>query len=461
MGILGEWNFTGGLAQIDGGMAQIEGGMSRIGGNFIRRLSYQSPGLAGKWKPYITSFTSPIRKMDYYYGGYSKFDFGEIELALKHFTDAGKWPPGKKASLKLWYTPGTEANAELLFDGVANRQSVSLARGVASYQLKSAKYGAKLLCERENYNGDVVAMPRGFGAFAQRETVRLPDVDGRHHYWLCHAAGAIGSGIDIFDDGVNINSKAVIPGYDPYVFYLTSPAVGTVTISATGDTETLDDVVAWLCTGNDDEGNPILNLDIDTSMAESPSPALAHFETGQQLAIDWFSEACSFFAHFFYIEGETMYLVDFDSDNGTRTLTPGTYSDFEQVDLPAVSILKANWDTFQAVEETVGKFVKTISNETSLPTLYTFGDEKSVKVFNTDRAVIDARLAVIETILNGQWAEISRPLDGGFPDPGKKYTLLETRGALAMTAVIRARELRYDLNPKSPKIFIKGNGTIS
>ena len=459
MGILVEWNFTGGLALIDGSLPLVSGSLPLVGGDVISRISYQSPQLAGKWRPRITGFSPIIRKNDEYYGGYNRFDFGEIAIALDHFSDADDWPPRLKASMRAWYTPDTEANRELFFDGVVHRTAFSPYEGTATYALKSAKYGAQVLVERENHDGDVAPMPRAFGAVTHEETVRLPDSgSGRQSYWRCHLAGTVGVDWHVFDDGVDIDSKVVISS-DPYVFDLFSPPVGRVTVSGTGDAESLVEVFDWACTGSDDKGGKLLDLTLDSTLAASHD--LAWMQRSQVNLIDWLSGVAAFFTHYFYIEDNTLVLADLAEDNGSSTLGIADYTDVSVSDLSRVSGLRAKWTVYSAVEETIGKYVKAEDKEVRIPTIYTAGDEKNIDVYSTDKAVVESQLAAIAEILNGHWIQIRRPLSGAFPDPGKKYTISETRGPRDTLIVMRSRELRYDLFGNKPMVTISGNGTLT
>jgi len=83
--------------------------------------------------------------------------------------------------------------------------------------------------------------------------------------------------------------------------------------------------------------------------------------------INFLSDVCAFFTHYFYISGDVLYLGDMLLDAGSETLDEFDYFDAGYEAMNAVSQIKSQWTTFQAVEDFVdevrtAKYIKSIPN---------------------------------------------------------------------------------------------------
>jgi len=461
LSLICRWNFSRGDILLDDSLSLLPSSLNIIGENIVQYISDDGTCANRYWKPWILRFDAPFQKLDYYWGGYSRFDFGSIVVSPDMFDDASEWPPPTVGAIDLWYTPDTWANRELVFSGAVHRGRMSPNGGIV-YDMKSEKYGVKLLCERTDYNSENSAMPRAFGAVTHARAKRLPDSGAtRPTFWKAHLDGTVGVDWHAYDDGVNIDSNVIEPAYDPYVFELTSTPAGEVTISGTGDNETLDDLLTWACTGTDDEGNALLALSFDNTNAESPSPSMAHYAESQQLLTDFCSEVAAWFTHLFYINDGTLYLVDMDTDNGTASLSQFQFSTVDYESHAPVALLKSSWITRSAVEETIGKYIKNTESEATHESFYSYGDERNIKPFHTTKSTVEARLSAIETIIHSDWVTIKKPLSATLPTVGKAYTLTDSMWPSDISVSIRAREIRYDFDAEQPMLAITGNGTIS
>jgi len=216
------------------------------------------------------------------------------------------------------------------------------------------------------------------------------------------------------------------------VYDLYGPSYSAVVTDSTAYNDTLVDVMTTLC------GAGILNLTLDTTYARNPSPAVLHTTSGDQLAINLASDMCAFFNHLFYISGSTLYLVDMQIDNGSRTIDgfeffPAAY------EYPAP--LRLAW---------AGSFVVT--------TGYPYGDELTVLPFHTTQANVETALGDILDTMAMLTAAIPVPLTGDLPAPGEKVELTDTRLQNDTDIAIRARTIRYDFD--NEEVLITGEGGV-
>jgi hypothetical protein len=174
-----------------------------------------------------------------------------------------------------------------------------------------------------------------------------------------HANVFVLGGFAIFDDGVPIQSNVVVNGDG--TFSLTASPVGTVTMSGTGEDTTLEDIMDW--------GRIRLSgiLSLITTNARVVSPDISHWATSQMPVIDFMSNLCAFFTHYFYIKEDVMYLGDMLLDNGTDTADEFDYFDATYTAGEPTSQVSSSWTTYEAengfVDEVrTARFIKTIEN---------------------------------------------------------------------------------------------------
>jgi len=191
-----------------------------------------------------------------------------------------------------------------------------------------------------------------------------------------------------------------------------------------------------------------LNLTLDTTLARNPSPTINHTTSKEQLSIDLASGFCEYLNHLFYIKDttgdgvlDTLYLVDLQLDNGTRTATefdffPSTY--------------KYN-KAFSLVRDSVNGYI----SQTSFP----FGSEISVFPYDTNQTNIENALDDIRDTLLKPRRTLKIPLEGDLPEPGEQITDIDESQAVSTTMVFNSRNLTYDFDKEV--ITVEGEGIIS
>ena len=405
------------------------------------------------WYQSIMSFSPPQYQMDKKYGGYCKMNFGSITLSPDLFSD--DWPPPVECAIVIQYLADDETDeteAETIFDGIAYLAAPGITADSVIYDLYTSTYDVNLLSETTDYNGDTVVLPRAFGAVTHVTPVRLADVGGKPTYHKGYISSeVIGTNWDVFDDGVNINAN--VTDHLDGTFELSAEAVGEVTMSGTSGYGDPVVIIAWACAG------PRLNLPFVYDEARSPSPDVNFWANSQMPLIDFLSDLCAFFTHLFYVKLGTFHLVDLGEDNGSRTLTEYEFIYAEYKYNPPVAIIRAIWQTRAAVDETIGKYIKTTDHETFQESIYPYGEDMTVTPYHDTKANIETALAAILVILHKPYCEITLPMQGDLPDPGEKISWTDTQTVEDISAVIRCRTSTYDPDMNEARII--GEGSIS
>jgi hypothetical protein len=101
------------------------------------------------WENHLMSFSSPQYRLAQSYGGYCELQFGNFSLSQDVFDQADIWPPSQSFAVAIYYTPDTEANKEVLFEGTAHRTSFD--RHSVGYDTYGPEYDADLLSEATGY----------------------------------------------------------------------------------------------------------------------------------------------------------------------------------------------------------------------------------------------------------------------------------------------------------------------
>lgn len=174
-----------------------------------------------------------------------------------------------------------------------------------------------------------------------------------------HANAFTAGGFAVYDDGVPIQENVVIIGDGR--FYLTASLVGTITISGTAAQTTLEEMMTWALAR-------LGFTSLITDNARAVSPDMNYWADSQTPLIDFMSEVCAYFTHYFYTRpGGVIVLGDMLIDNGTDTLDEYEYFTASYGALNAVKQLKSTWTSHIAVEERVdetksARYVKDIEN---------------------------------------------------------------------------------------------------
>ena len=401
------------------------------------------------WDDYIATLTPPQYQMAKPYGGYCRMGFGTLQLSPDAFNESSLWVPPVSFDVIFYYTGTTEGAKEVLFSGVAHIAGMD--RTSCTYDLYGEALDADLLLEETNYDGDSVPLPRAFGTVQHQQPVRLADVGGKPTYHKAYLTGTKGADWHVYDDGVNVDANVTDNGDG--TFSLSAGPVGEVTVSGVGEDSTLSDIVEWACDPSR------LNQNFDNANAESPSPGVNFWASSQRVLVEWLSELSATRTHLFYIKDETLYLVDLDVDNGSRSLTEGDIFipryDYE----PPVALITARWTKREAVEETIGKYIKEVKHETSQSSDYKYGEERDLEMYHDVKASIDTLLTDILTILHKPRMRVPLPSLGSLPDPGEAISFTDESMVRDMSVSFRCRNVTYDFD--SDEVVVEGEGALS
>ena len=481
------------------------------------------------WNNFLISFSSPQYRLRNSYGGYCEMQFGNFEVSQDVFHEVDIWPPSQSFSVAIHYTPDTEANKELLFEGTAHR--VNFDRSKIGYELYGPEYEANLLSETTGYasaeqnlsnaaatdeggglvgvpcpshgykegdivvisgstnyegsftlpsqaagSGDVfivtavynaetfvgtetvahsatITIPHAFGIINHGKVVRLPDVGGKPTYHNAYIAGTKGTDWHIYDDGINIDSN--VTDNNNNTFSLSAVSTGEVTICGTGSQTTLATIFGWACSAAK------LPMSLDLTKDESPSSQINYWADSQTKLIDFLSLIAAWHTHFFYIKTSTLYLIDMNTDNGTRTITEYDYFPAQYLDQNPLAKLIGTWKERSAANETIGRFIREADYKEIYLTSYPYGGEMSLEAFQDVRADVYSSLESISTIYHKQRAKIPLPIEANLPVPGEAINGIDTSTKRDITFAIRARDIQYDFMGGVPKAIITGEGTIT
>ena len=442
------------------------------------------------WADDIIKYTPPQYHIATPTGGFVRMDFGDMQLRLDAFggrkeagvsifTDTGAvswadrtdevewnteevaygdpstWPPPREIFIKQKYTDSDESGLVILFDGVGHRAGFN--DQSVRYELYWRRYTQQFLSTVTDYNGDTVPIPRALGAVTYAKVLRLPD-DGssRPTYHNGYIAGSNGANWNVFDDGVNIDANVVDNGDD--TFSLTATPVGEVTISGTGAVETLSELYTWAV----DESRLALSYTYSATLESSPSPSISYWWDSQTLLIDALSQLSAYFRHLFYESGANLVAVEMGNGNGSRTLIDG-YDWFKESyyeDPPPTSLIRASWVQRDAVEETIGKYVKDETVEETQESDYPYGSEKSVTPYQHARSDVSSALTELLVYELKNQVRLSIPITDDLPVPGEQITFTDTDNfEQDLSVTMFCRNIRYDF--ENDAVEISGDGVLT
>jgi hypothetical protein len=287
--------------------------------------------------------------------------------------------------------------------------------------------------------------------------LRLPD-DGssRPTYHSGYIAGTNGVNWNAYDDGVNIDSNVVDNGDD--TFSLTASPVGEVTISGTGTIETLSELYAWASA----EARLALSYTYSASLEASPSPSISYWWNSQTLLIDVISQISAYFRHLFYESGENLIAVEMSNTNGTRSLIDGYdwFKDYYYEDPPPTSLLRAGWTQRDAVEETIGRYVKDEEVEETQESVYPYGSEDSVTPRQYARSDVSSALTSLLAYKLKTQVHLKIPISDDLPVPGEQITFTdEDNFEQDLSVTMFCRNIRYDF--EADTVEVSGDGVLT
>lgn len=409
----------------------------------------------GYWVEKIIDISPLQFRLNNLYGGHVKASFGDVSLALDTFDDIGIWPPPESADVSVVFVDSSGSRHNL-FSGSMMIQRLS--RDGIEYQFYGETYnGEMLLDEGSGYSDqedetNEVAFPRAFGEVKYMKAVRLPDIEDTGNQAYCNGYLAGDAGVDwfVYDDGVDITSHVENEGDGTFeINHLTLP-IGEVTVSGTGELETIADVFEW--------AGLKLGVTVDTSGVSAFD--LSYWAESQQVLIDFLDQIAAYCAKIFYIQDGTLYLMDMESTNGDDIdMDENEFFPASIAYQTPVSIIKSEWITRAPVEENIGVYVKDTKNEVSIPGYCDDGSEMTIEPYQTKKADVKAALAKILSYATSKRWEASIPLETTFPAPGQRITAIDMSMGKQIAIDMQVRDLEYDFS--GGKIMISGDGVIS
>jgi len=413
------------------------------------RAAYEEHAGLQYWDQYVESFTPPQYRLDHLSGGYCKLGFGDLTLTLDTFKQGNIWPPPEAMPVKNLYAEAISGTIHNLFIGTMHRQKLS--RDGIVYQLYECTFDQFLLAETTDYDGNTSPLPRAFGAIKHQQPVRLPDAVGTgyrvyHHGYLI---GIIGVDWHVYDDGVNVDSNVTNVTSSTFDYKVTP--VGELTVSGTGADSSLINIFSWAC------GATHLNLSYDSSLATAFT--VSYWASSQEVLVSFLDRLTLYACHLFRIIGETLYLQDMDADNGTAVLTEFDFYPAAITYAAPVALLKTEWTDRNAVEETIGKYIKETTQKVSVTGPHPYGSETSVDCFQSTIPEVTAALTRILSYLTAPRWETSIPLASTFPEPGLKLSADDNSMGQTVSITAHATDIEYDF--ENYEIKLAGASTIS
>ena len=274
-----------------------------------------------------------------------------------------------------------------------------------------------------------------------------------------HASAYVQGTFVVYEDGVpkDFDTGIIINGDGTMSLY-TRDTNSTLTMSGTGPDTTLTEIMDW--------ANTQFGISTyDDSNSRATSPDASRWATSQMPLIDFVSDVCSFFTHYFYIKSDQLYLCDMFADNGTDTLDEFEYLSASYMAADAVKQIKSEWTTYEAKEGflddevTTAKFIKAIENEVVVTGSYPWGQEMDITPYHDTKSNVTAALTNILAIMNKDNATINMPILTTLPDPGKKLTFSDNVMPATMSTYIWARTLQFDF--ENDEVRISGEGVAS
>jgi N-acetylneuraminic acid mutarotase len=356
---------------------------------------------------------------------------------------------GTKIYIGTGFTDGFYWNSKdwWEYDTVANSWSLQGEIGGASREFAvSAAVGTKI------YVGTGYGHPLDEYAYLLKDWWALGATDMVRQY---SASGL--TTITVYDDGVDVTSKATQPSNNVWTYGVTP--VGELTISGTKSTlQSAEDIFTSLC------GSSYLNSGVNN--AETGAYNIDKWQTEQIKVVDFLSKIAAVENWFFYFLGGACH-VGLLSAGYVPYLYVHVESDAIRDPVPKytlpepVSILRAKWNDRTAVEESIGKYVKETSQEESKTSAYPYGSEMEIEAFTETRATALARLTAIEAFYSQQQASFSMPFVGSLIFPGTRIYITDERYTGHETSDVQGYVRDVILDFMGKKISIEGKGSFN
>jgi len=187
--------------------------------------------------------------------------------------------------------------------------------------------------------------------------------------------------------------------------------------------------------------------------------------------IDFLSDLAASRLSFYYIIGNSLHLhpmdtVYFDAlsyDIETDALSGSSY----KMNAPA-SLVRYKWKTRKSVAETIGQYVKETENEDIATSVYDYGTEHEIDLFDETKVPglytgDDIYLSLYLAYINKFHAIFTIPMQSEYIYPGTRITLTDNRydGKTITMSNGFVRNITYDFISKTVEIDIDGTVTTS
>lgn len=290
-----------------------------------------------------------------------------------------------------------------------------------------------------------IAMPQRWGGYAAPTFSDIsfsPDMFSDTGNWPPPESATVRmlwiAGIDETDGTEIFSGTAVVGdiGLTEIKYNLKRPDMAATVAAATAYADTLVAVMTTLC------GASLLNLTIDTTRARIPSPAVSYTTTDEILAIDFASDLCACFAHGFYIEAGTLYLID-------------------MYDITTMQEAVSEWDITSASYRYDSRYSTakcgdyTVSSATVLN-----GDELTIATaYHGTQANIEDALDIILAIANRPTIELNAMITDDPLTIGQCYVFTDESAILPLQSICLASDVVYNFDSETSQAV--GAGSIA
>lgn len=241
--------------------------------------------------------------------------------------------------------------------------------------------------------------------------------------------------IEILEDSVKLfTGTARLDQYDrtSFNYQLYRPDMADEVTASTAYNNTLVNVVSSMCS--------TLGLTLDSTAAQSPSPAILHTTTSDKLMVDLLSEMCSFHSHGAKIIDSTLYLYDM-----LGTYTVNSLGEF---DTTRASYRKEKpYSLFKSGDS------QTLAGSAAN------GDTYTITPYHTTGANVQTALGRVKTIMEQDIAVVSWKSDSSKPLIAEKFSLLDESLVLPVNFSGIVTSVVY--NYQTLGVEVEASGTIS
>ncbi len=185
-----------------------------------------------------------------------------------------------------------------------------------------------------------------------------------------------------------------------------------------------------------------LGLALDTTFARSSSTEVRHTVSSSKEMLSFLSDISASFSHMYYIERETIYLVDLFQDTDSTIITEFDYYPSNLEIQP--SIISADTQQFGLYQSGL---------------TYSYAPETKVDVFVESVASVATCVENIWDTWNKPHFNLKMPFAEPLPStPGMRVQWFDTSNTKDVSAYLRVRNIRYDFD--NEQMTVIGEGEI-